>query len=296
MENNNDDLIKRSNQDDLIKRSPEELNNDNIHPQVKYLLNLPYYVQRSQSWFNERENKLTASDLDTVLGRNKYSEPIDVLFKKCGIAEPFIGNKATAHGQKYEDDAIDLYCALYNKKNSNFGLLPHPKVSFLAGSPDGITHDGIVIEVKCPYSREIKIGEIPHHYLSQVYINMEVCELDDAVFIEYKPSPKVMDENENFKDIDDLHSGNYILNVVHVKRDPNWFSSIYPKLEKVWDEIQYYRKIGIDKHPDYEYMIRKTRIPTKLSLVNNYIIIQEEDKLEIEEEKINKYEIIDEDE
>jgi len=271
-----------TNPEDLHHRDPESIKDTPefpIHPQVKYILSLPYYVQRSDTWFEQRKNRLTASDLDTVLGRSKYNEPIEVLFKKNGIAAEFKGNEATAHGCKYEDDAIALYCKLYNKKSFSFGLLPHPYVEFLAGSPDDVTSDGIVIEVKCPFSRKIVHGEIPHHYKSQVYINMEVCDLDDAAFIEYKPSPRAMEPDTTFKDVHEPNSGEYELNVVHVKRDPSWFPSIFPKLKVAWDEILHYRDVGIHTHPCYEYMVRRTRKPKKMSLMQKFIVDEEDEEI-----------------
>lgn len=275
-----------------------------IPDQVRYLYeNIPYHEQRSEGWFAERKNRLTASDIDTVLGRSKYNDPIDVLFKKCGIAPEFKGNEATRHGQKFEDDAIALYCHLYNKKNYSFGLLPHPNCHFIAGSPDDICicHEseenptkGIVIEVKCPLTRKIVHGEIPHHYQSQVFINMEVCDLNDAVFIEYKPSARAMEPETTFKDVHDPNSGEYELNVVHVKRDPEWFPAILPKLKAIWDEIEHYRKVGIHTHPDYDYMVRKTRKPNSLSLIRKFIVDESDEEIEIETVD-NKCEIMDED-
>ena len=127
------------------------------------------------SWPTIQERSLSAEF--PTLGNNKYSSYDEVLFKKCGIRKPFVGNEATRHGQKYEDEAIELYCKKYNKKTFNFGLLPHPKIDFLAGSPDDITYDGIVIEVKCPLRRKIVLGEIPIHYQAQIRMNMEICSL-----------------------------------------------------------------------------------------------------------------------
>lgn len=211
-----------------------------LHREVKRLLKIPQYEQRSKEWFEARKSKLTSSDLDSVLGNNKYSSYDEVLFKKCGISKPFAGNKYTLHGQKYEDEAIDLYCKLYNKKTLNFGLLPHPTIPFLGGSPDDITFDGIVIEVKCPLSRKIIMGEIPEHYISQIKMNMEIANLDHGVFIEYRPASLCPDNN-------------YILNVVHLKRDPQWLPSVLPTLETFWNDVLYYRKYGIKTHPRYTY-------------------------------------------
>lgn len=222
--------------------------------QVKYLMGLEQPEQRSPEWFAARKDRLTSSDVDTVLGQNKYSKPVDVLFKKCGLGKPFEGNVATRYGQKYEDEAIGHYCRLYNKRSYSFGLLPHPTISWLGGSPDDITHDGIVIEVKCPLYRKITMGEYPKHYEAQVRMNMEICNLDRAVFIEYKPP--------STPDGDDM-----ILNVVEFTRDPEWFESVYPILESFWNEVLHYRSVGIEKHPMYEYY-RNLNYPKVLNVVD----------------------------
>lgn len=211
-----------------------------MHPQVKKLLSIPQPEQRSSEWFEARKHRLTSSDVDTVLGNNKYSKPVDVLFKKCQLGKPFTGNIATRYGQKYEDEAIEEYCRQYNKKTYSFGLLPHPTISWLGGSPDDITEDGIVIEVKCPLFRKIEMGVCPKHYEGQVRMNMEICDLDKAVFIEYQP------QNES-------KGKDMILNVVHFERDPNWLPSVLPTLELFWNSVIHYRNVGIDKHELYDY-------------------------------------------
>lgn len=53
--------------------------------------------------------------------------------------------------------------------------------------PDGITEDGRVAEIKCPYYRKIVPG-VPHHYVKQLQIAMEVTDLDEAVLVQYKPA------------------------------------------------------------------------------------------------------------
>ena len=220
------------------------MDEEEIHPQVKKLLALPQYEQLSPEWFEQRTKVLTASLIDTVLGRSKYQTAEEVLFAKCGIKRPFLSNDATRHGQKYEDEAIAHYCERYNKKNISFGLLPHPTIPFLAGSPDDITYDGIVIEVKCPLRRKIVMGEIPHHYLSQILFNMEICNLDKGVFIEYRPA--WMNDNDEIT-----------LNVIHLDRDREWFKRVYPKLESFWKDVCFYRDVGISYHPQFEYWNHK---------------------------------------
>jgi len=115
-------------------------------------------------------------------------------------------------------------------------LIPHPTIPWLGGSPDGITEDGILLEVKCPLRRPIKMGEIPQHYIAQVLTNLEVCDLEIGHFIEYKPG-----------DSDD----DYILNVVEVRRDPEWWKKSLPIMEKWHQDWMLYKKEGIEKSPDW---------------------------------------------
>lgn len=217
-----------------------------VHPQVKKLLKIPQYEQRSPEWFKQREGKLTSSDLDSVLGNSKYSSSLDVLFKKCGVRPEFKDNPATLHGKKYEDEAIGVYCKMTKKKTFSFGLLPHPYVEWLGGSPDDITHDGIVVEVKCPLTRKIVHGEIPGHYISQLKMNMEICGLDKGVFIEYVPECLT-------------GTGMFEMNVVYLNRDPEWFKAVLPPLREFWEGVVKYRARGISHHPDYDVMVRKVR-------------------------------------
>ena len=227
-----------------------------VHPRVIEILKLPQHEQRSLEWFAQRKEKLTASDIDAVCGNNKYSSRDDVLFKKHGVSPPFTGNAATLHGQKYEDEAIGHYCRLMNKNVFDFGLLPHPNIPFLAGSPDGITWDGIVLEVKCPLRRKIVKGEIPKHYMGQILINMEISNLDRGVFIEYIP-----------KDLS--KTGEIELNIVPLNRNPKWFEEIYPKVSSFWEEYGLYKEKGIEAHPEYKKYFLKAN-PVCLAQPENF--------------------------
>ena len=212
---------------------------------IDKLLEIPQYEQRSDAWFKQRENKLTSSDAGTVLGLNPYQKPHEVLFKKCGFdPKPFVGNIATRHGQKYEDEAIDKYCELTGQINYNFGLIAHEDVYnntdyyWMAGSPDGIAisknnsdAEPVLLEVKCPYRRKIKFGKIPEYYLPQVQLNLFICDLRVADFIEYLP-PNTM-------------------NIVRVYRDQRWLDKNIPILESFWKDVEHYRSCDIKTHPNF---------------------------------------------
>jgi putative phage-type endonuclease len=215
-----------------------------MDPRVEKLLELPQYEQRTTEWFNQRKGVLTASDVPTALGENKYKSQWQLLLDKCGAGKPFTGNEATRWGNHYEDIAIEKYSAIKNKVVHSFGLIIHPDHPWLGGSPDGITSDGILLEVKCPLRRKIIHGEVPEHYLAQVLLNMEICNLDLAHFIEFIPG----NTDDDFE-----------INIVELKRDHEWFAEKLPILKEFWDSVMYYRSVGIDKHPKYsDYMNRQT--------------------------------------
>lgn len=184
---------------------------------VKNLIERTYFEQRSQEWLNQRSLMITASDIAAVLGINPYESPEDVMYKKCGFKR-FSGNEYTSHGNLYEPVARDKYAALYNETVHEIGLVPHPDYPWLGGSPDGITESGKLIEIKCPPKRKID-GKVPKYYLPQIQILLEILNLEECDFIDFRPSP------EEFV-------------VVNVKRDRQWFRDALPVLQKFWIELQ----------------------------------------------------------
>ncbi len=214
-------------------------------PQVQRLMEIPQFEQRSPEWFEQRNNAITASDIPTVLDENKYKKSHALLFEKCSTdIKPFTGNDATRWGTHYEDIAIEKYSKIRNKKVLSFGLLIHPEHPWLGGSPDGITTDGILLEVKCPLKRKIVHGEVPHHYLSQVLLNLEICNLEVAHFIEFCPGSSDDD---------------YEINIVEVKRDREWFSENLPKMRDFWENVLKYREQGIKNHPKYRAPVSRAK-------------------------------------
>jgi putative phage-type endonuclease len=221
--------------------------------QVELLLKLPQFEQRSPEWFEQRNNAITASDMPTVLNENPYKKPMSLLTDKCNAnPKPFVGNEATKWGTYYEDIALGIYSKIKNKQVLSFGLLIHPDYPWLGGSPDGITTDGILLEVKCPLKRKIIHGEVPHHYLSQVLLNLEICNLPLAHFIEYSPG----DSDESYE-----------INIVEIHRDKEWFSRELPKMKDFWDQVLKYREIGISQHPKYRKPSARIKTGETLTIV-----------------------------
>jgi putative phage-type endonuclease len=165
-------------------------------------------IQRSPEWYNIRENLITASSASSLLIKDDTVDPYikeyrleDVFLKDKKCCNPyssktqfiadkvnspkFKGSVATYHGQKYEDVVSDIYRNKYNKEIIEFGIIQHEKYSWLGASPDGITPEGVMIEIKCPYRRKIT-GIPPLYYWIQVQLQLEVCDLEVCDFAEYE--------------------------------------------------------------------------------------------------------------
>ena len=178
---------------DIPKSSDIKL--DYLRKQVIKLHNIYQPVQKSPEWYTMRNGLLTASDWGKIL-----EAKVDVLTKKCGD-DKFVGGVAIDWGNKYEEVANMIYQYRNNVDVLEFGCLKHPNYDYLGASPDGITHDGIMVEIKCPYSR--KITGIPkYEYWCQVQGQLEVCDLERCDFIEccikeYKDEMEYLEDTIN---------------------------------------------------------------------------------------------------
>lgn len=162
-----------------------------IKEQLVYLDSIPLPKQRTPEWYEFRNNRLTASDLGTVVGVNPYSSLKDLILKKCGHEKPFHSGSAIIHGVKYEDVAISIYERRNDVHIEEYGCLPHPTIPFFGASPDGIcsaksnskNYIGRMVEIKCPKSRSLT-GFVPEYYAAQVQGQLEVCGLEYCDFLE----------------------------------------------------------------------------------------------------------------
>ncbi len=151
--------------------------------QVKYLETIPLPKQRTPEWFKFRLDRITASDLASVLNIGHYARPYDVLERKVTGNMTYSPNIYTMHGTKFEDVACRAYELRTGRNITEFGCLPHPKYEMLGASPDGISDEGIMLEIKCPYSRTIK-GFPPDYYWTQMQLQLEVADLEVCDFLE----------------------------------------------------------------------------------------------------------------
>jgi hypothetical protein len=98
----------------------------------------------------------------------------------------------------------------------------------LGGSPDGVSESGKLVEIKCPMMRKIEPC-VPEHYMPQLQLCMEILDLEEADFIQYKPADFNWPNPEEFV-------------VVNVKRDREWWKTYLPVMKEFWDKVLYYRE------------------------------------------------------
>lgn len=202
-----------------------------MHHQVERLLKAPQFIQRTAEWYVAREQRLTASDIAAALNIPPYetysgSPRNDLLNKKKNPeSNKFFGNEYTEWGVKHEPEAIKLYEKMTNSKVLDFGLMIHPTIDWLGASPDGITEEGVCIEVKAPLSRQIEPGVIPKHYLPQVQCQLQVLGLNVAHFVQYRPSELTWPKPP-------------VLDVTVVEKDDDWWDENLPKLIKFREDLE----------------------------------------------------------
>lgn len=149
---------------------------------------IPMIVQRSESWFTARNSMISASDVAQAIGKGKFGTQKEFFRKKCGFEDTVFDNTCPPlkHGCMFED----VCCKIYELRNAatvyEFGLLRHPSpiLHFIGASPDGITSEGILLEIKAPYRRKIT-GEVPEQYMYQIQFQLFVCDLRECDFAEF---------------------------------------------------------------------------------------------------------------
>ena len=154
------------------------------------LLQRPSIPQRTPPWYAARMDMITASDIAQALGKGKFGTQKQLILKKCkpqdDDAFAALANcPPIKWGTMYEQVAQELYTKRYGLRVHEFGLLRHPSdsCSFMGASPDGVTEAGVMLEIKCPYRRQIT-GEVPVQYYYQIQGQLEVCGLSECDYLE----------------------------------------------------------------------------------------------------------------
>ena len=144
--------------------------------------------QRSPEWFEARRGRVTASKIPTII-RSPKQAMIDHI-RDCLRMEPrFKGNAATQYGTDTEPEAREWLSKHLGKPIKEVGFMTWPLDDHFGASPDGIIEeDGTLIEIKCPFEKDIPDRADPRH-VDQVQWQLGVTGKEKAILLYYSPDP-----------------------------------------------------------------------------------------------------------
>lgn len=145
---------------------------------------------------------------------------------------------------------------LNNIKIHEFGLIDNDNIKNFGASPDGISELGIMIEIKCPYSRKIKKDVIPEKYYYQIQGQLAVCELEECDYVECDFGI-INNEEEYIKHVYDnkLNNKNHGIIAQYYSVEKNVYSYLYsdPYLYNEECIKNIHQKINVYNDINYEY-------------------------------------------
>ena len=177
---------------------------ETLRQKVANLKASPQAPQRSEEWYAIRKNSIGASEIATIFNKNPFMNRNGLLLKKLDYKDPNKDDRVSIHcihGIKYEEIATLCYSKYNNTTVNEFGSIKDKRIQCIAASPDGITDDGIMVEIKCPLTRTI-FGVPGLNYWHQMQQQLHVCELIRCDFVECK----LIEYNWNDFKQDKLHN------------------------------------------------------------------------------------------
>uniref|UniRef100_A0A6C0IBF0 YqaJ viral recombinase domain-containing protein n=1 Tax=viral metagenome TaxID=1070528 RepID=A0A6C0IBF0_9ZZZZ len=179
-------------------------NLDKRRAKIESLLVRPNTEQRSDLWYKQAQELVTASQFTDILSAQTSRVRGKLVLSKVEVLDQQTTKRLAtwSHemnpfdwGIRFEPVARMIYERITQTKVKEIGRLVHPDAELkLAASPDGIIVEdfsvsgerlGGLVEFKAPISRSIGVGsadDIPKGYLHQMQIQMEVT---DSEFCDY---------------------------------------------------------------------------------------------------------------
>jgi putative phage-type endonuclease len=137
-------------------------------------------IQGSELWFAARCGKVTASRVADVIAKTKtgpstsranYAAQI-VAERLTGNVQESYTNAAMQHGTETEPEARRTYEFFSGRTVHEVGFVAHPTIAMTGCSPDGLTDDEGMVEIKCPIVAthiETLLGaSVPGKYITQI--------------------------------------------------------------------------------------------------------------------------------
>lgn len=188
--------------------------------------------QRSKEWHEQRKLRITGSRVGAVLGLSPWQKPDDVMREMVrdyhGYPSEFKGGPHIDHGVNNEQRALLCFMRESGLNVEQCGFFPYGQR--LGASPDGLTSDGGVLELKVPYSLrnggDFKPLVDQPHYAAQVQMEMLSTGRTHAWFAQYI-APK-----------GDPLSPDYVEEKIKIERvefEPNWIDENLEKISRFYE-------------------------------------------------------------
>lgn len=166
---------------------------------LEALINRPQVEQRTEQWYKDAANLLTASQFGTLLLKGPRARANLVIDKASGTVDTSSRRtvvlteelNAFTWGIRFEPVVKQIYQVLTGTHVLELGRLRHRSDPHLAASPDGLVVKGPeqrlarFVEFKAPVSRTIN-NTIPEEYQCQMQIQMEVGDVEECDYLEAK--------------------------------------------------------------------------------------------------------------
>lgn len=218
---------------------------------MDYYKKLQQIPQRTPEWYLKRTQILTSTQISSVLHLNSHHSYAELLKNQLNSIPNEVMNVTSKNihdidpitwGTILEPIAIQHLEQTTQKPVGILGLKIHDNIPYLGASPDGVqivNSKARLIEIKCPKKRQISY-RVPLEYWVQVQIGMEVWDVDEALYCEYKFD--ITNESPTTKDLTvtygELTRGVYWIYqdswTYLIQRDREWFKRVYPQIEKFY--------------------------------------------------------------
>lgn len=199
--------------------------------------------QQTAEWQQQRTMRITGSRIGAILGLSPWQKPDDVIREMVrqyhGAESEFVENPATQHGRHNEQRALLAFMRETGLDVEQCGFFEYG--DRMGASPDGLTSDGGVLELKVPYGLrnggDFKPLKDQPHYEAQVQMELLATGRTHAHFAQYiapKGDPLAFDYVPEQIDIE------------RVEADPDWIESVLPQID-----IFYNRLLAELDNPDH---------------------------------------------
>jgi putative phage-type endonuclease len=155
------------------------------YPDAVVLMTADEVAADRDRWLRMRREGIGGSDASKVVGLNEWASPYQLWMDKLGIAPPVTVTNAMEWGHRLEPAIRQWFTDTTGIPVALEGLLAHKLHSWQLFSPDGITADHGILEIKTTHGWSLDAekwldGEIPDHAELQIQHGLAVTGLTHA--------------------------------------------------------------------------------------------------------------------